>query len=302
MFRRCFGFFWTLFSVRDDEVNLGQDGHSEESVETNGGWSMERLLFRNSNPELIELVSEEPINPEKIKKYIEEHPEHIHDIADKGKDNVLHRITQRIEEHSPELSEKHKELLKSLLEKGAKVESRDISGDTPLHVAARLNKYKTIQLFIERVGNTKNTLLGIKNNDGETCLHVAVENASVEVCAILHRYGDYLDETKRNGQDFTAEDIASKLKYNDNTKAMEKISEIFHTDRETYENEKLYLKYLHHTPEGDALWSLRPIINIHAGDNTVVAFESTVNINKNIESDDVVNVNREVQCDDTKKA
>ena len=47
MFRRCFGFFWTLFSVREDEVNLGQDGHSEESVETDGGWSMERLLFRN---------------------------------------------------------------------------------------------------------------------------------------------------------------------------------------------------------------------------------------------------------------
>jgi len=236
------------------------------------------------------------------KSLVEHHSNYCSLFTFEGKDNVLHRITQRIEEHSPELSEKHKELLKSLLEKGAKVESRDISGDTPLHVAARLNKYKTIQLFIERVGNTKNTLLGIKNNDGETCLHVAVENASVEVCAILHRYGDYLDETKRNGQDFTAEDIASKLKYNDNTKAMEKISEIFHTDRETYENEKLYLKYLHHTPEGDALWSLRPIINIHAGDNTVVAFESTVNINKNIESDDVVNVNREVQCDDTKKA
>ena len=39
--------------------------------------------FPLSNPELIELVSEEPINPEKIKKYIEEHPQHIHDIADK---------------------------------------------------------------------------------------------------------------------------------------------------------------------------------------------------------------------------
>ena len=35
--------------------------------------------------------------------------------------------------------------------------------------------------------------------DGETCLHVAVENASVEVCAILHRYEDYIDEAKGNG-------------------------------------------------------------------------------------------------------
>ena len=40
-------------------------------------------------------------------------------------------------------------------------------------------------------------------------------------------------------QDFTAEDIATKIKFNDERKAMEKISRIFHTDRVTYEKEKV---------------------------------------------------------------
>ena len=47
MFRRCIGFFWTLLGVKEDDVILGQDRHSEESDETNGGWSMERLFSRN---------------------------------------------------------------------------------------------------------------------------------------------------------------------------------------------------------------------------------------------------------------
>ena len=35
--------------------------------------------------------------------------------------------------------------------------------------------------------------------DGHTCLHVAVDNAAVEVVAILHRYKGYFDEEKENG-------------------------------------------------------------------------------------------------------
>ena len=61
-----------------------------------------------------------------LKSLVGHHSNYCSLFTFEGTDNVLHRITQIIDEHSPDLSEKHKELLKFVLEKGAKLESGNI--------------------------------------------------------------------------------------------------------------------------------------------------------------------------------
>lgn len=58
--------------------------------------------------------------------------------------NVLHHIVHRGDE-----SEEGLEILRSVLSVGLDVDAQDFNGDTPMHIAAKLNKRKILEVLMK---------------------------------------------------------------------------------------------------------------------------------------------------------
>ncbi|GIX72031.1 hypothetical protein CEXT_456881 [Caerostris extrusa] len=72
-----------------------------------------------------------------------------------------------------------------VLEQGLSVNSKDYDGQTALHVAARLNRLKTVKHLFE----VRHVSLNGRDVNGKTPLHIAVENDCREVVEYLLQHG-----------------------------------------------------------------------------------------------------------------
>ncbi|KAK3094345.1 hypothetical protein FSP39_000627 [Pinctada imbricata] len=73
-----------------------------------------------------------------------------------------------------------------LLTKNADFESRDVNGDTPMHLACRKGFDEIVTMFVRKVRHGK---LDLKNYNGQTCAHVAAEGTHLSILGILSSAG-----------------------------------------------------------------------------------------------------------------
>jgi ankyrin repeat protein len=78
----------------------------------------------------------------------------------------------------------HGNLAEFLIEKGADVNARNESGDTPLHKAASCGHGYLIEVLLSNGAN-----MDAKNGDGNTPLHLAIEHEQSQVVELLHGHG-----------------------------------------------------------------------------------------------------------------
>lgn len=133
---------------------------------------------QNKNSPELESV---PAN-EKLIAYLrdlsyEKHPEYpkVKELLDGGADvNAVTMDELGVEGITPLIwvsQRKYPEIAKLLIERGANVDSKTSSRDTPLHVATENNEYSIAQLLV-----TKGALVNEKNTKGETPLLIASRN------------------------------------------------------------------------------------------------------------------------------
>src|SRR5260370_23561256 len=103
------------------------------------------------------------------------------DTAEHGADEDA-KIEVEVSLHAV-AEEVHIDVLKSLLERGVDVNSRNVSGQTPLDRAAEKGKVDVVRLLIERGGEVNS-----RNKRGQTPLHEASEYGHLEVSLYKQAY------------------------------------------------------------------------------------------------------------------
>ncbi len=93
---------------------------------------------------------------------------------------------------------------KDFINKGADVNIKNGDGKTPLHIAVEKNYEDIVRLLLQ-----KNADLNTKDNNGNTPLHIAVKNGNYFVVKELLRAG--ADKNIKNNEGKTALDIAKEL-------------------------------------------------------------------------------------------
>eukprot|EP00794_Sanderia_malayensis_P005593 gene5593-6282_t len=212
-----------------------------------------RLLSWESLPKAIQFATPGIVGEVDIKsitELIKNKTEPVNCYDPEGKDTLLHRFAENIDEQKKE----HQQLLEFLIDEGAKIDALNINNETPLHIAAKKNKYRLLYYLVSR-----NSDPNIENNDGNTCLHLAVKNGCVEAVAVLHLFaGTKLDESKQNKLFFTPLRLAQQVEYNEKKPQMEKICDILST-QSAEDVQKVCEKHLKPSEEA-GLWRLQPSI------------------------------------------
>ncbi len=93
---------------------------------------------------------------------------------------------------------------KDFISKGADVNIKNKDGKTPLHIAVENNYEDIVKLLLQ-----KNADVNAKDNNGNTPLHIAVEKGNYFVIKELLKAG--ADKNIKNNEGKTALDIAKEL-------------------------------------------------------------------------------------------
>ena len=80
--------------------------------------------------------------------------------------------------------------IRKLLKAGATLLITDHKGNTPLHIAAKLSSTRALEEILRHVPlQTVLEVAKIKNNEGETCVHVAVTHGNSDALQKLQSFG-----------------------------------------------------------------------------------------------------------------
>ncbi|KXJ11654.1 poly [ADP-ribose] polymerase tankyrase [Exaiptasia diaphana] len=124
-------------------------------------------------------------------------------------------------------------ILKLLLEKGADVNKKDdLSGDTPLHWAAKNDKVKAVHTLL--TSGFEDVDVNIQNDSLKTPLHLAVENKSKNVVLLLLYYKANPKQKNKDGE--------PPLRYAE-TNNLSDIEKLLKEPSETYSEEASLIKY-----------------------------------------------------------
>ena len=86
------------------------------------------------------------------------------------------------------------EMIRKLLIAGASLNITDHKGNTPLHVAARFSSTKSLEEIIRYMSvQTILQVAAIKNNQGQTCIHIAAKQGNMDVLRKFKSLGVNMD-------------------------------------------------------------------------------------------------------------
>ena len=109
-----------------------------------------------------------------------------------GREASILMLTQ---ERVKEILEKDgSEFVKFLVSKGADVNVKNNDGDTPLHLAVKENNAEAIKFLLSQKADGN-----VKNNDGDIPLHLAMKESNIEVVKILVSNGANVNTWDKNG-------------------------------------------------------------------------------------------------------
>lgn len=92
-------------------------------------------------------------------------------------------------------------MVRLLIEHGADFKSRDIYGNTALHVAVQTDADSIVELLLDESRKSHNqSIVNEGNNDGWTPLHLAAYRGNTSTCKILLQYGAYIDCQTKSGK------------------------------------------------------------------------------------------------------
>jgi ankyrin repeat protein len=132
---------------------------------------------KQNSPELDSVPANEKLIAYLRDLSYEKHPEYpkVKELLDGGADvNAVTMDELGVEGITPLIwvsQRKYPEIAKLLIERGANVDSKTSTRETPLHVATENNEYSIAQLLV-----TKGALVNEKNTKGETPLLIASRN------------------------------------------------------------------------------------------------------------------------------
>lgn len=86
------------------------------------------------------------------------------------------------------------EMIRKLLIAGASLNIADHKGNTPLHIAAQFNSTKALDELLRYVSlRTILEVAKIRNNDGQTCVHIAAKHGNTDTLCKLKNLGVDMD-------------------------------------------------------------------------------------------------------------
>jgi len=100
------------------------------------------------------------------------------------------------------------EIVRMLIDAGADVNLKDNNGDTPLHVAAKYGRVEIVRILINARAN-----LDVQNNHDETPVHYAAMNGNPGIARMLIDAG--ADETILNDEGLRWDEVIDYDYYND---------------------------------------------------------------------------------------
>lgn len=112
--------------------------------------------------------------------------------------NVNHRNTNG---HTPVKyagSKNHKDLLVHLLNMNGDPNVRDHIGDTPLHRIASMEHHDCLRTLLTHPKSSQSIDVNVKNNQGNTALHLACENDDATSALLLIDHGATIDIENKN--------------------------------------------------------------------------------------------------------
>eukprot|EP00794_Sanderia_malayensis_P009253 gene9253-10231_t len=205
---------WALQQQGCGEMNdtwfVSDDSSSTNSQEENV--VQEQPIGATAEPQLskkdllINALKEKSIDIDKIMSLIEEN-ESLINVEDKKHNTLLHLAVLKVGNED----EKHIELVKFLMSKGANMKAQNKGGDTPFLLAARCGKYSFLELFSKHPDNEINA----KDKEDNTALHLSVMENQKECVALLHKFSNTLGmkENVKNKVGSTPIDIAKSNDY-----------------------------------------------------------------------------------------
>jgi ankyrin repeat protein len=104
-------------------------------------------------------------------------------------------------------------MVDALLKKGVRQEQRDYNGETPLQLAARLNRVACVKAFVDNKGETY-----YKDGESNIPLHVAARDGFTEVVELLIKGGAEIQNRNKHGE--TPLHLAAKNGHLETVKAL----------------------------------------------------------------------------------
>lgn len=185
---------YCLKQLADDRIRIYESAHSRkgDDLTTYDDYGTEIMLASKKG------------DVEKLISLLEENPSLVNSLEPKAKITPLHFS----------VSENQVDSTRILLERGADVNARNISGDTPLHIAVSRGYLDVIDILVDfKMRNSEgknNDFVGnIINYDGNSALHVGVLGNQVEVVDRLIKAG--ADIQCKNARGYSPLHVAAQL-------------------------------------------------------------------------------------------
>ena len=84
--------------------------------------------------------------------------------------------------------------MRKLLIAGASINITDHKGNTPLHIAAKFSSSRPLEEIIRYISiQTILEVVHVRNNEGQSCIHVAAKNGNTEILRKLRDLGVDID-------------------------------------------------------------------------------------------------------------